>query len=254
MQQAIRIAQFLTLGYTSFGAKGFKHHARSFNPNALDVDLSGRHVIVTGATSGLGRVTAHNLATRHATVHLVCRDLTRGHSVRKAILADTADADIRVHQCDLSSLADVSRLANHFVSEDVPVGVLVNNAGVMKHQVEMSNEKHESAFATNSLGTFALTEMLRPALEKAQDARVITVSSGGMLTEALEVDDLEGMSLRKDSSAIDGSAQYARCKRRQVALTEYWARKYADKGIFWASMHPGWASTPGVRLYPSFSF
>lgn len=264
IQQALRVAQFLTLGYTSFGARGFRENSKSFNPHALNVTLRGRHVIVTGATSGIGRVTAQALAARQATVHLVVRDEQRGNQVKEDIIkaintkandnigtAVNANAahsgDIHVHQCDISSLADVARLAQHFKESNTPVHVLINNAGVLRSKLSHSADGYESSFATNSLGTFALTEMLLPVLEKSTpDARVITVSSGGMLTESLYVDDLEGKALIKTDGSMDGPAQYSRCKRRQVALTEHWARKHEDKGIFWASMHPGWADTPGV--------
>lgn len=254
LQHAVRVVQFLAYGYTNFGARGYNAHARHFKPNALDVDLQGAHVVVTGATSGLGRVTAHALAERHATVHLVCRDTTRGEAVRDSILSATVDATVHVHRCDLSSLADVSDLAAHLTSEDVPIRVLVNNAGMMTHEWCDSKDGLESAFATNTLGTFALTELLRPLLRRADGgARVVNVSSGGMLTEQLHVDDLQGRDLCKADGSMDGAAQYARCKRRQVAMTEFWARRYADDGIFWASMHPGWAGTPGLeKSMPDF--
>lgn len=258
MLQALRVAQFLAYGYTNFGVRGYKAHAKSFSPTALNVDLTGRHVIVTGATSGLGRVTATALASKKATVHLVCRSSERGNKVRDAIVTECTTADVRVHQCDLSSLTDIARLADHFNTEGIAVRALVNNAGMMNHDVELSADGFESNFATNTLGTFALTEMLRPALARQPGARVINVSSGGMLTENLETVDLEGHTLRNaDGKTMDGAAQYARCKRRQVAMTEYWGRKYGSgdtgTGILWASMHPGWAGTPGLeKSMPDF--
>lgn len=254
MQHAIRVTQFLTLGYTTFGARGFRENSQSFNPKSLDVDLTGRNIIVTGATSGLGKVTALELAARNANVHLLVRDKQRGEAVRDEVLSSNSSSTIQVHECDISSLSDISKLAQHFKDSRTPVHVLVNNAGVMKPNIIPSADGFETAFATNTLGTFALTEMLLPALQIAKPtARVITISSGGMLTEKLNVDDLEGKSITTNDNSIDGPAQYSRCKRRQVALTEYWSRHYADKGIFWASMHPGWADTPGVS-FPSLLF
>lgn len=246
MIQAFRVAQFFGVGLAFFGSRGFKEHARSFDPKALDVDLKGRHIIVTGATSGIGQATAQTLASHNATVHLICRDETRGKAVRDSIMSESTAADVRVHVCDISSLADVARLAEEFVHDDEGVHALINNAGVMQNELVNSKDGLESSFATNTLGTFAMTEMLRPALQRVPDARVVTVSSGGMLTERLEVEDLEGKKLRKNGTSMNGTAQYARCKRRQVALTEHWAREYPNS--FWAaSMHPGWVDTPGVR-------
>ena len=106
----------------------------------------------------------------------------------------------------------------------------------MMHDVKNSADEYEINFATNTLGTFALTEMLLPALKTTEGSRVVTVSSGGMYTASLILDDLQGDTLKKKNQ-IDGTTQYARNKRHQVALTEYWSRKHP--GIFWSAMHPG---------------
>ncbi|XP_064943706.1 uncharacterized protein LOC135596004 isoform X2 [Musa acuminata AAA Group] len=107
----------------------------------------------------------------------------------------------------------------------------------------------ELNFAVNVAATYALTELMMPLLEKAApDARVITVSSGGMYTTPLTPD------LQFSESNFDGTLQYARNKRVQVALTEKWAETYTGKGIDFYSMHPGWADTPGVaQSLPGFS-
>lgn len=249
MQKAWRVAQFITLGFSNFGWRGHKANAKNFTPGTLDVDLTGRHIVVTGATSGLGRVTAVALAARSATVHLVVRDAERGTALAEELTASGGNAV--VHRCDLSSLKDVVEFIQKLNNDKIPVSVLVNNAGAMIHEVKETEDGFEMGFATNTLGTFALTEGIRPLLERTGretkvTPRVVTVSSAGMLTEDLEIEDLAGKSLHKGEGNLDGAAQYARCKRRQVVLTEYWAERYKDGGIFWASMHPGWASTPGV--------
>ena len=224
----------------------------SFNPTALDVDLTDKHYIVTGATSGLGKVTAQALAARGGTVHLLVRNAERGEKVRREIVDATGNENVLVDICDVSKLSDIESFSKKWLKQGTPVSALINNAGVMVHKRLKSEDGLELGFATNTLGTFALTEMLLPALEKAEQARVVTVSSGGMLTQKLEVDDFEGTDLWK-GKGIDGSSQYSRSKRHQVAMTEYWARKYGDRGILWASMHPGWAGTPGLeKSMPDF--
>lgn len=245
--QVFRMAQFLTYGFLNFGHRGYRANACQFTPDALDIDLHGRHIIVTGATSGLGRVAAETLASKNATVHLVCRDGSRGHAMQAAILRADAAARVHVHQCDMSSLKQVVRLAEYFTSKCVPVKALVNNAGCMIHAHRVSEDGFEQSFATNVLGLFVLTELLRPLLQAQGDARVVTVSSAGMLTEPLCVDDVQGASLTDASGRIDGARQYARCKRMQVAMTEFWAREYCTGGVFWCSVHPGWADTPGLQ-------
>lgn len=243
--QALRVAQFLALGYSNYGVRGFLANERHFTKGALDVDLRGRHYLVTGATSGLGRVTASALAARGAHVHLVCRDAMRGDAVRDEIVSESGNENVQLHLCDISSLADVAGFSDRWNESKTPIAALVNNAGAMIDDVSVSADGIEMSFATNTLGTFALTEMLRPCFVNGGGGRVITVSSGGMLTQPLVVDTLEGEDLVKGKK-IDGSSQYSRSKRHQVALTEHWTRKYTSKGIFWASVHPGWAGTPGV--------
>ncbi|KAL5975113.1 hypothetical protein ACLOJK_031790 [Asimina triloba] len=124
----------------------------------------------------------------------------------------------------------------------------VNNAGLMESNRVITSEGLELNFAVNVAGTFAMTELLLPLLEKAApDARVITVSSGGMYASPLTED------FQFSESKFDGTTQYARNKRLQVALTEKWAQMYNEKGIGFYSMHPGWAETPGVsKSLPDF--
>jgi dehydrogenase/reductase SDR family member 12 len=121
---------------------------------------------------------------------------------------------------------------------------------VDKH--EESVDGHELNFATNTLGTFALTHLLQPSLERSgQGSRVITVTSGGAYTAPLVTDDLQMAQL----VPFDGMLQYARDKRRQIAMMERFAARFAQGGMAVGCylMHPGWADTGGVRTsMPSF--
>lgn len=246
--QALRGAQFFALGYMHFGHRGHAARKRTFTPGALDVDLSGRHYVVTGASSGLGRAAAEALASRGGTVHLVCRGEAKANEVAEGIRKTGGEA--HVHLCDISSMGEVQRFAKSW--GEARLDCLVNNAGVLLHERQESVDGYETAFATNSLGTFVLTELMIPALKGTPGSRVVTVSSAGMLNSGLELEDLQGEQLTRDGK-IDGNLQYSKTKRHQVAMTEYWSRKYEEDGIFWASMHPGWALTPGVeRSIPGF--
>ena len=97
----------------------------------------------------------------------------------------------------------------------------------------------ESTFATNTLGTYHLTQLLIPTLKKS-NGRVVTVSSGGMYNVSLSVDDLE-----TKRPGYNGSLAYAQTKRAQVELTDYWSKKHPE--ILFYSMHPGWSSTEGIQ-------
>ncbi|KAL9449537.1 hypothetical protein AB3S75_011456 [Citrus x aurantiifolia] len=184
-----------------------------------------------------------------ATVYMVCRSKEKGETALSAIRSKTGNENVHLELCDLSSITEIKSFANRFSLKDKPVHVLVNNAGVLENNRLITSEGFELNFAVNVLGTYTITELMVPLLEKAApDARVITVSSGGMYTAHL-TDDLEF-----NSGSFDGMEQYARNKRVQVALTEKWSEMYKEKGIGFYSMHPGWAETPGVaKSMPSFN-
>ncbi|XP_021771535.1 dehydrogenase/reductase SDR family member 12-like isoform X2 [Chenopodium quinoa] len=215
----------------------------------MKVRLDGKNCIVTGANTGIGFATAQDLASRGASVYLLCRSKERGEVALSKIQTETGNQNVYLEICDLSSLSEIKSVSAKFASKGTPLHVLVNNAGILENNRITASEGFELNFAVNVLGTYAMTELMLPLLEKAApDARVITVSSGGMYTSPLTKD------LQISEEKIDGVMQYARNKRVQVALTEYWAEKYKDKNIGFYTMHPGWAETPGVaKSLPSFS-
>ncbi|XP_059630382.1 uncharacterized protein LOC132273440 isoform X2 [Cornus florida] len=245
-----RSTAFGLYGYLNFTKSGFMEHSKNFKPEDMQTKIERKNCIVTGANSGIGYATAEGLASRGASVYMVCRNKERGEAALTKIQSVTGNQNVYLEVCDLSSVSEIKSFASRFSSKDVPVHVLVNNAGVLEHNRITTSEGFELNFAVNVLGTFIMTELMMPLLEKAApDARVITVSSGGMYTAPL-TKDLQF----SDNSNFDGVEQYARNKRVQLALTEKWAEMYNNKGIGFYSMHPGWAETPGVaKSLPSFS-
>lgn len=215
----------------------------------MQIQMEGKNCIVTGANSGIGYATAEGLASRGATVYMVCRSKERGEAALAKIHSTTSNPNVHLEVCDLSSISEVKAFASKFSSENKPLHVLINNAGILEHNRVTTAEGLELNFAVNVAATYAMTELMIPLLEKAApDARVITVSSGGMYNTPMTKD------LQFSESKFDGTLQYARNKRVQVALTEKWAEIYGNKGVDFYSMHPGWAETPGVaKSLPSFS-
>ncbi|KAG5051134.1 hypothetical protein AAZX31_02G074000 [Glycine max] len=244
-----RQTAFGVFGYLNFTKAGFLDHSKKFNPEDMELRIPGKNCIVTGANSGIGYATAEGLAKRGATVYLVCRNKERGEAALSDIQTKTGNQNVYLEICDLSSVNEIKSFASRFSKKNVPVHVLVNNAGVLEQNRVTTSEGFELSFAVNVLGTYTMTELMVPLLGKASpDARVITVSSGGMYTTPLTKD------LQYSESNFNGLEQYARNKRVQVALTEKWAETYKNKGIGFYSMHPGWAETPGVaKSMPSFS-
>ncbi|CAN6194661.1 unnamed protein product [Urochloa humidicola] len=240
IQKAWRTAAFGVYGFTQFTKSGFLEHAKKFREEDMQIRLDGKNCLVTGANSGIGFATAEGLASHGATVYMLCRNKERGEAALNQIRSKTGNENVHLEICDLSSINEVKSFATKFTSMDKPLHVLVNNAGLLEHKRETTAEGLELNFAVNVAATYTLTELVMPLLEKAApDARVITVASGGMYTEPLSKD------LQFSEENFDGTRQYARNKRVQVALTEWWADKY-NKGVGFYSMHPGWADTPGV--------
>jgi NAD(P)-dependent dehydrogenase (short-subunit alcohol dehydrogenase family) len=124
----------------------------------------------------------------------------------------------------------------------------VNNAGVLLDRRTTTAEGNEATLATNLLAPFLLTQLLLPRLEQCAPARIINVSSGGMYTTGLRLDDLQ-----YERTPFKGADAYARTKRALVMLTELWAQRLRGSGVVVHAMHPGWADTPGVASsLPSF--
>jgi NAD(P)-dependent dehydrogenase (short-subunit alcohol dehydrogenase family) len=225
-------------GLLGFTSAGYRWRKRRWKP--LAITLRARTVVVTGATSGLGRAAALQLAELGARLILVGRDRDKAEGTRATIVAATGNRDVAVELADLSLLADVRKLAQRLLA--VPrIHVLVNNAGVLLNERTTTVEGNETTLATNLLAPFLLTQLLLPRLRESAPSRIVNVSSGGMYAAGLALDDLQF-----ERAAYDGSRAYARTKRALVVLTELWADQLRDSGVVVHAMHPGWADTPGV--------
>lgn len=198
-------------------------------------------IVVTGGSSGIGAATATGLAALGATVHLVGRKADTLQVSASKIRLQQPDAELVVHQADISDLDDVRRLTEKLTTELGSLHGLVHCAGVMPPERKETPQGHEMAFATHVLGPLLLTIGLRPLMQADGDARVVFVSSGGMYTAGLETD------LEYTGGEYKGVRAYARTKRMQVVLTEQLAEAFSapDDPVV-HSMHPGWVATPGV--------
>ena len=159
---------------------------------------------------------------------------------------------VHVEIADLSLLADVRALVARLLQKGRPIDVLVNNAGALINPRQETAEGLEKSFALLLAGPYVLTEGLRPLLQQSAAARgvarVVNVLSGGVYTQKVDVDDLQG-----ERGDYSGSVAYARAKRGLLIVTAEWARRWAKDGIVVNAMHPGWADTPGVvSALPAF--
>lgn len=218
--------------------------------------LAGKRALVTGAGGGLGEATALGLAKLGATVHLVVRSPDRAQGALDRIRAALAvhepvdtnppAPELHVEECDVSDLKAVQRFAtglrSRLADDGGAIDVLVHNAGVLPAERTLSPDGHELTVATHVLGPVLMTQLLLPTLRRARDgARVIFVSSGGMYTQALHVDDPDFL-----TGTYSGPVAYARSKRMQVELAPRLAGHWAPDNVGVYAMHPGWAETPGL--------
>jgi dehydrogenase/reductase SDR family protein 12 len=225
-------------GYSKLG---YRIRSRGWSDAGLP-PMPGKVVLISGASSGLGYAAAEGFARLGATVWLLVRSRERGEAARDRISERSGNADIHVGVCDLAKLTSVRKFTQGFREQVARLDVLVNNAGVLTDERTLSSDAIELTLATNVVGPFLLTNLLVPLLEQTAPARIINVSSGGMYTQRIRVDDLQS-----ERGRFDGARAYARTKRAQVVLTEIWARRLAGTGVVVHSMHPGWSDTPGIR-------
>src|SRR6478735_169829 len=183
--------------------------------NAAAAALAGRHVLVTGASGGLGLATARGLARLGAVVHITGRDASRLDDARERLLEEQPLAEVTCHVSDVSDLAATAEFARRFVADVPRLHAVVHNAGVMPPQRTVTPEGHELTLATHVLGPHVLTFGLSESL--GGGGRVVLVTSGGAYAQRLEVDDPEFT-----AGTYSGTAAYARTKRMQLVLAPLW--------------------------------
>lgn len=211
-------------------------------------DLTGRVIVVTGATSGIGMEAARALARMGSTIEIVARDGAKAAAVCAALRQDTGNPHVGFAIADTGDLVALRTAAADLLRRHPKIDVLIHNAGALDDVRKTSAQGIELTVASQVVGPHLLTGLLLPALKAAAPARVLWVSSGGMYSEPLAVAVLE-----TSPRDYNGTTAYARAKRAQVTLTELWAERLAADRIVVHAMHPGWADTPGVeRSLPTF--
>jgi dehydrogenase/reductase SDR family protein 12 len=211
----------------SYGRGGYRRHARAF------VDRPARPlegpVLVTGGTAGVGLAAVDGLTAAGARVLLWGRDRARGEA---AAAAAPGRAFTSVDLGDLAAVAEASRRL------EGPLGGLVLNAGGMPTERRLTPQGHELIWASQVLGHALLLRRLVAAGALAPSARVVWVSSGGMYTQRLDLDDL------RRERGYERHIAYANAKRAQVMLSAAYAARWP--ALWTSSMHPGWVDTEGL--------
>ena len=203
--------------------------------------LTGRTVLVTGPTSGLGRAATDALAGLGARVILVGRSEERLMHLRDELVRAHGEDRFLIVVADMGSLASVRGAVARVLATESRLDVLVDNAGAIYPERVEGPDGIEATLALMVVGPFALVGGLHPLLRRTAGSRVIAVTSGGMYSQRLDLADLQNR-----AATYSGSRAYARAKRAQTALMREWARRLAGTGVSFAAMHPGWADTPGL--------
>lgn len=204
--------------------------------------MQEKTVIVTGATNGIGAVTALELAKMGAQVLVVSRNAQRCEKTVADINAVTGRQDARAMPADLSSLAEIRRLAQAIQAEFSHIDVLVNNAGAFFQNRRESVDGYEMTFALNHLSYFLLTQLLLEELRAAArdhgEARIVNVSSGAHFgTRKLDIDAVN------DPKHFSSFGTYSETKLMNILFTYELARRLQGTGVTVNALHPGFVRT-----------
>jgi NAD(P)-dependent dehydrogenase (short-subunit alcohol dehydrogenase family) len=194
-------------------------------------------MLVTGATSGIGAVTARALAATGATVVLVGRDRARAEASVEKIRRETGSQTVDYLLADLSSQAEIRRLADEFLGRYDRLDVLVNNAGAMFWSRQETVDGLERTLALNHLSYFLLTNLLLDRLKASAPARIVSVASDAHQGARVDFNDLQG----KRSYA--GMQAYGQSKLANVLFTYELARRLGGTGVTANTLHPGFVAT-----------
>jgi retinol dehydrogenase 14 len=208
--------------------------------------MVGKTVLITGGTSGIGKATASGLAALGARVAITGRDLTRVSATASDITDATGNPDVDAFGADLSSQAEVRRLAAEVLGAYRRLDVLINNVGGFWATHHITADGLEHTFAVNHLAGFLLTNLLLDRLKSSAPARVVTVSSGAQSMGKIDFENLQG------EGTYSGQTAYSQSKLANVMFTYELARRLEDTGVTATVLHPGVTRTAFGAEDPSW--
>ncbi|KAJ3063661.1 hypothetical protein HK102_008413, partial [Quaeritorhiza haematococci] len=214
-------------------------------------DLSGKVAIVTGGYTGLGRVTCLELARKNAHVIVAGRNKSKGDPVIEALKKETNNSNIEFGEIDLLSLKSVDKFADSFLAKNIPLHILINNAGVMACPFTLSADGIESQFATNHLGHFRLTQRLLPLLKSSAPSRIVNLSSM-VHSDAPSNGIPTTLPAINDTKSYDPWSAYARSKLSNILFTLELDRRLQSEGATTVRanvVHPGVIDTELSRHF-----
>ena len=208
--------------------------------------MKNKIVLITGATSGIGKETALGLAKLGATIVFTTRDNLKGEKTKKKLIATTSNKNIHMLKCDLASFESIRNCCKEFKSKYDKLHVLINNAGVWDFKRRESKDGIENIFATNYLAPFLMTNLLIDILKKGSPSRIINVTSG-MHYGTINFDDIEF------KQKFSGAKAYRQSKLGLILFTRFLAKKLEGTGVTVNCVHPGMNKTDLGRDAGGFS-
>ncbi|XP_019479107.1 PREDICTED: retinol dehydrogenase 12-like [Hipposideros armiger] len=210
------------------------HKSHLWDLQCCSTDLTGKVAVVTGANSGMGKVVSQELARRGARVILACRSRERGQQALAEIQAASKDACLLLGEVDLSSMASIRTFARWLLEEYPEIHLLVNNAAICGFPKTLTPEGLELTFATNYVGPFLLTNLLQGALQRAESARVVNVSSFTQERGYIDEEHLTGA-----GRPLTFNQNYYCSKLLLTSFTGELARRLQGTGVTVNSVDPG---------------
>jgi NAD(P)-dependent dehydrogenase (short-subunit alcohol dehydrogenase family) len=198
--------------------------------------MKDKIVLITGATSGLGKETAQALARLGATVVMTTRDIQRGEQTKQELIASTENKNIDVLFCDLSSFVSIRKFCAEFLQKYNELHVLINNAGISNFKRRVSKDGIEETFAVNYLAPFLMTNLLLDRLKQSEPSRIVNVVSG-LHSGTVHFDDLE---FTKNYSAFK---VYGHSKVALILFTRLLAKNLEGTGVIVNCVNPGMTKT-----------
>lgn len=203
--------------------------------------MNGKVVIVTGATNGIGEITALELARKGAEVVVISRSKSKLESTVNKIKSETGNQKVSYIQADLSSLADIRRAADEFLQAHNRLDVLVNNAGAYFNDRQESVDGNEMTLALNHLNYFLFTNLLLDVLkqtgQETGDARIVNVSSAAHQSGKINFNDIQS------STSYSGFGRYGESKLMNILFTYELARRLEGTNVTVNALHPGFVNT-----------
>jgi NAD(P)-dependent dehydrogenase (short-subunit alcohol dehydrogenase family) len=201
------------------------------------MDIKGKICLITGATSGIGKQTAIDLAKKGAKIVFTSRDAEKGFITKNDIIRLSGNEDVEMMLCDLASFSSIKTFADNFKSKYNQLHFLINNAGTWQTSRKLSTDGIELTLATNTLAPFLLTHLLLDLLKRSNSARIINVASHAHKFAKLDFDNLEG------NKQFNHFQIYGQSKIILILLTNKLSENLKEFGITVNSLHPGVVST-----------